>query len=493
MEIVWDEKTLPAYRDLMRSVKSTQMTMESVVPDTKDDIGRILSVRPEIYLKNKEWRGRGVSVDAEVQLCVLYVNEAENAVQSFRAAQGLSFDYEINAQPEEDCRLQASFGEVRVQTRVLNPRKACFDLELSCELILSARTQIVTQQEAPAGLTIPLHLLVEEHEAELLTSVCEKSLSLSEQLAFPEGAPVPAAVILTEKRWQIREKTVLGSRLLVKGELCLTAYYEPEAAGIPQSAAFQVPFSLLVELEDEESAASALRIEAISEHTELVDSIEGKKLLDFELRVLVQVRATRRTVFRFVADAYSNAMPGECRREEYALPNAPEERLVLEGEALAELPDGSEEPLLVFASLGPCEDGQGSCTVELLTRGAEGRLGVARRSVSLHAPSERRHTEKALCRLVGLSAEKEGAGLTLRAAAEGLAPCEAKRIVSRVSGVILDEDAAFDRSAFPALTAVWAETETLWELAKLYHSDVESIRALNAEGAPGPVMIPKTP
>ena len=84
MEIVWDEKTLPAYRDLMRSVKSTQMTMESVVPDTKDDIGRILSVRPEIYLKNKEWRGRGVSVDAEVQLCILYVNEAENAVQSFR-------------------------------------------------------------------------------------------------------------------------------------------------------------------------------------------------------------------------------------------------------------------------------------------------------------------------------------------------------------------------------------------------------------------------
>ena len=95
MELHFKETSVQACQDLARLNKSVQLAMESVVPDTKDDIGRILSVRPEIYLKNKELRNKAVSVAGEALVTVLYINEEETAVSFFSMSQSFSQDYEL--------------------------------------------------------------------------------------------------------------------------------------------------------------------------------------------------------------------------------------------------------------------------------------------------------------------------------------------------------------------------------------------------------------
>ena len=45
--------------------------------------------------------------------------------------------------------------------------------------------------------------------------------------------------------------------------------------------------------------------------------------------------------------------------------------------------------------------------------------------------------------------------------------------VRRVDSIELDEENGFDLSQYPAVTLVRAGDETMWELAKEYHSSVE--------------------
>ena len=66
--------------------------------------------------------------------------------------------------------------------------------------------------------------------------------------------------------------------------------------------------------------------------------------------------------------------------------------------------------------------------------------------------------------------------------------------VRRVDSIELDEENGFDLSQYPAVTLVRAGDETMWELAKEYHSSVEKISAANQTedaGSAGLLLIPK--
>ena len=49
----------------------------------------------------------------------------------------------------------------------------------------------------------------------------------------------------------------------------------------------------------------------------------------------------------------------------------------------------------------------------------------------------------------------------------------------KVGTVELDEESAFDTGEYPTVTLVKVQNESLWELAKTYHSSIEQIRAMN--------------
>ena len=48
----------------------------------------------------------------------------------------------------------------------------------------------------------------------------------------------------------------------------------------------------------------------------------------------------------------------------------------------------------------------------------------------------------------------------------------------------LDEESAYDMAEFPSLSLVRVENESLWQLAKQYHSSVEQINRLNDMSLP---------
>ena len=84
MEIKIENKTIRSFREISRQIKKIQETAETVVPDTNDDIGKIVSTNTELYLKSKEVSGRSVLIGGEAEISVLYITEGESAVSFLR-------------------------------------------------------------------------------------------------------------------------------------------------------------------------------------------------------------------------------------------------------------------------------------------------------------------------------------------------------------------------------------------------------------------------
>ena len=80
MEITFENNTTNIRREIYHQTKRTQESTESVVPDTDDDIGRILSVESFVMLKSKDVTTRGVSISGEASAAVLYITENRESV-----------------------------------------------------------------------------------------------------------------------------------------------------------------------------------------------------------------------------------------------------------------------------------------------------------------------------------------------------------------------------------------------------------------------------
>ena len=492
MELQFRETTVKAWQDLMSLTKTIPLAMESVVPDTREDIGRILSVWPEIYLKSKELRNHGVLIEAEVQLTVFYIHEDENAVSSFSMSQGFRQEYELPGAEDKDI-LQLHLSIAGLQARALNPRKISVDLEIKADLSVSRDAEVVVSQALPEELAIPIHLQYTETEIALCTGICEKSFSVNEQLSFPEKDEQPSEIVGKKLRYKIREREIVSSRLLIKGEAQLTVFYAAQEMSFPRSTCFSIPFSQLIDLGDENTETAELQIVPTSDYLSLTEGIDGKKQLDVELHAIAQVRSGRKQTLRLVTDAYSNQMPCECRFVEQRMNQELRDQAVrFSCEERIDLPEEFLDLLAFYPAVGPCTEQQGSAAVELLCRSNDGKLFAMHRNLTLASNEPVHEMSNPDCELEDCHIWPDGKQLIVQMTVNGRGKTQDQIMVRRTDTLSLNEEQSYDCAAYPSLTAVWAETESVWELSKLYHSSPEAICFLNQDLGNRPLFIPKT-
>lgn len=492
MEIKWEQESVRIVRELSRQNRTVQIAMESVVPDTRDDIGRILSVRPEVYLKSKELKNGGAFVSGEASICILYMNETETAVSSYQSRQPFSFDMELpEADPDSLLRVRLCPG--LLQSRVLNPRKVSVDLEIVADAVFYHRGSLSVSQKLPEGSWPTIHIQTKEQNCVVTTDLIDKAFSINEQLAFPEGLPVPKEILAKDIGWRIRDSEQINGKLLIRGEAELALVYLPEESSVPRQTKFTVPFSQLFETGDRVCNQTDAWIQTNSAYVELQDSFEGKKNLDLELHALMQLRLKKDQPIRYISDAYCNLMPCECEFERLDVTESDSEKaLFLEGTERLDFPQGAKELLCILPSLSACSEVKGSLSAELIFSSEEGKMLCQKRNIPLEVSGKIDGAERPVFRLSALSWDRDGESFVLRAAAEGEGRLVRTCHLDRVSSIRLDEELLIDRSCYPSLTAVWAETESIWELAKAYHSAPEAILSLNENPVNRPIFVPKT-
>lgn len=499
MEISFENKTVNIYREIYHQTKRTQESAESVVPDTDDDIGRIASVQTNLMLKSKDVTARGVVISGEATAALLYITEDQQKVSFVRLSRSFSLEYEV-PEIDPDTVAQVRLSVVNCEPRVVNPRKVSVTFELAGELSCYRQESLIIDSRLPAEGSQGLHARYESAELMLANAACEKTMGINEQFSFPSGKPSPSRLVSQQIDFAVSDSQLIGSKVIIKGNVNLSICYLSEEVNYPLRAEFTTPFSQIIDIGQESMDNCSLRIEVTSAYFDIINTISSEKALDAELHAVIQLVSRSRKSVSYVADLYSNKMPVDCavQSNQFNMVSSIQKLKITSDERLSVAEDCTDV-LSAFLSIGELSLEQGQIKagagIDVVYRDGNGLLSSVHRTVNMEGESGAQNLRLCDARLSDVYLRPDGQFIDGHISAE--ISCQICTVIElrKVGAVSLDEEASYDLSGYPTATLVKVERESLWELAKTYHSSVEQIRAMNEleeEISGRLLLIPKT-
>ena len=483
MELTFETRQAEVYRETYHQVRRIQESTESVVPDTEEDINRIAAVQTSVFLKSKDLTGRGVSISGEVSADLICIGEGQDNVSIVRTVKPFAVEYEI---PElsQETQPQVALSIQAADARIVNPRKVSVSFEIASELSCYARESLDVETQLPAEGSAGLYARRESRELTLPNAATEKIFAIHEQFVLPVGKPKPGKIATARAELTVSDCQLIGSKAVIKGSAALSVSYLSDEVDYPVRADFTIPFSQIVEIGAEQMAFSTVRPELTAAYYDLTDTIGGEKALDAELHVLLQVVSYGRQSLQTIEDVYSNAMPctAQQRSEHFTVAAAAKRRSLMAEERLHVM-DDCTDVLGVFASLTrpALEQGKFSAavTLDVLYRTDSGQLSSVKRTIALADEGGEPAEQLLAARIEELTIRPDAqfVDVHLTLALDSVTAEEVQ--LQRLVGVTLDEEQRYDPAAYPSVSLVRARGESLWELAKAYHSSEEQIRKLN--------------
>lgn len=463
-----------AYKKLCSSVSETHCDAELTVPDTLEDILRILCCRYQCRIREKLVSQDTVNVTGEIDVTVLYVPEAGEGVRAVGTS--VPFELRFDAEGADSTSIAVTrLVSLCVDARASNPRK----ISLSAGVFMeqhSFKYADVCWSEPPAEAQDKLFFKTEELKCKSIAFVSEKMLSIEDELELPENLR-GGDFVKAFSSISIGGSETVGTRLIVKGTAEIEAVYI--VSGIPKTARFSLPFSQLFNLPDgcTEVEASACAM-VTGQYFEAFD-----EKLSADIRAVIQVVCLQEQSMSCISDAYS------CRKqlclstaELSCLTEADEIRQNVSIRLWYNSDYGAGETILSTAVSGCPEISETEVTVpvtaDIVYRDREGELRACRVRGKAQLEFNGGRLPDSVCAdRISVSASASGGGvnaditvaLTLRYLGYGS--------VSMVNGVELTE---LERSQDGAsLYMCRCMDGDLWSLAKKYGSDVELIKLIN--------------
>ena len=308
MEISFESESLRYFERLYSASFTHEETTEMIVPDALPDVGGVLMVEGTALLRGKEANTDSLTVTGVCDLSILYLPEDGGELRR------LSMEAPFSAVTScpgltELGRAAVSLRFMNGEARMLNSRK----LLVRTEVCISAGVWLPRQLEwnrecrAEEGVEV----LTREYSLMPVTDVTEKTFSAGEVLDVPGGRPEPEEILSARISLRTEETNAVGSKLILRGAARATVFYLA-ARGEAAEAELQLPWSLILELEEE---GQEQRYEVVTAVTgfRVAPAEEGGFLM--ELGGVAQAVVRSRRTIRCVADAYGISQDLETRTE----------------------------------------------------------------------------------------------------------------------------------------------------------------------------------
>lgn len=473
MECGLQWKDITCWEDASRLTLTHEETLETAIADYCPDMGRVVETAGQLCLRSIVPQGDGVELRGTIQVTVLYTSEESVGLRSL--TQSVPFTCWGESRPLAACQVLWAEGRLLLcEAQALTPRRLSLRIMPEwtvCGYRCGTRRLCVGADDDPF-----LRLRRQERELCLTVSMAERECSVTGEAAVPPGQPAPEDLLLWRLYPQVGSCQLVGNKLLVKGDVTLSALYRCQQQKLHTYTA-AVPFSQIVDSPaGGEEGDVAARVQLICGEARLLRTEESSGFsVSAELRLLLRI--TRKETVSCVTDLYSTHCGTKLETTERSLPLAPERPV--RQEAVQHLDFGRQRPF-VFVTDTACapsagEDGTPCADVRmrLLYLDEEEAPAVTEKMAQLPLG------EGEVCTLCGApEVAFTGSGCDLRQAVAILPAAAPRETLSTVSAVqCLPEQ---ENARRPSLVMRrLAPGETLWDAAKQYRTDEELIRAVN--------------
>ena len=482
MEINFLNKTINVYQEYRVPDKRVQITVESVVPDVSEDIGRIVTVKPTVLLKHKEKSEAGITVGGLLSLALLYIGEESNRISCVKMQKEFELPYEIDGIDSESLA-QIRLKPGSAEARVLNPRKVSVTVEVIGELSCFRQETLVVETSLPSDVEDSLYVKPERAESTVINAVCEKSFALNEQYRFPDNQPQARELLTEAIRMSVDNVEQVGSRVVVKGKVWAEIWYLSDESNQAVKAEFTSPFSQIVDTGAEECVSGTATLTITNTYFDLVDTISGDKALDMEVHAVLQLVSRAKQRIDYLSDAYSNRLPLSCSSKRMLCAEmSAMQTCSIDMEQDVNLGDDCGEILSVFSSLAQIgvnnTELNAQVNLDFVYGAEEERPNAARRLVSFHKTDFPAGMRLLDARVLHVDVRQEKGRVCCSLSIEIVFQTESEQELSLLDAVTLADEAETYRD-LPSVSLVRVGKENLWDLAKTYHSSIKGIERLN--------------
>ncbi len=210
-----------------------------IVPDIYPDILKILQINASPSLAEKSCSADRISIEGRTEIVILYLGDDEN-VYSISANQ--QFSHLMDAKGTKDgMYAEAEVNSDNIDFTVLNPRK------LNVKVLMGIDVNVTEEVTSTVCTAISTDEPLEVLDCTLTpyktaSRVCEQ-LCIRETLDIPAGNPSIEKILCMQVCIRNKEYYLSSDKMIIKGNLQVSAIYTGDTDGNIHNAKYEVPFA----------------------------------------------------------------------------------------------------------------------------------------------------------------------------------------------------------------------------------------------------------
>ncbi len=475
------------YALVQDNVCGREETLEMIVPDACPDIAQVVDTCGYCCLTRREITDSGALLAGAVRVTVLYTPEGEDGLRRLEAE--LSFQHLHECQnTDSTCCLLANAWVAAAETRMINPRKILIRVDLResfqvyCPRVLSACNGL------EAGEDLGLQQRTRHYQTAFVVQPMEKVFSLEEEITLNAGRNGPGTILRISPSAQCSEARLIGSKLVLKGTVCLQILCQGENGELYTTEA-DLPLSQMLDAGDA-GAEAKFQVSLQVLNWTLEPASNDGRTVPITLELTAQAVFCETVPVAVLTDAYSVYYPLTLQHETLSLQQITD---ITKRQAIRSSVD--TEPNIrsicnCHIELGTAqisrEGEQGtlhvSAEASVLFLREDGSCGSLRHKFSFEVqqalPQDSRLT--CHCSVEQIEALPAASGVELRGAVEVQMEIFQPFQVSGLCGADLDREHPFDHAGQPSIVLRRpAAGEQMWDIAKRYATTCQEICAAN--------------
>lgn len=480
MDFSLNKNSLDYYKNMGTKCASGEFTAEVVVPDTQEDISRIICVDACSAVHAKDVSGGRVTVSGDTAVKAIYVPESEKCAAAIETK--IPFSLDVDFQLTGELYPIVSVSVTALDVRMLNPRKILARCEVRIECTGYSKDELVWF-DALSEECESVYIHTAARQIDIASLVSEKTFTVSDELAMPPGKPAPGTILTSCVSLRADDNQIVGEKLIVKGTAISRMFYLPENGENLEYAVFETPFSMLMELPDEKPDNVRVTLLATACYIDIHTSQDGDKTLELEAQGAAQAVFGKSCTIRVIDDAYSTA--GELTIETIAADMETgygadvirtSQRWQLDmPEPVRDVIGAVLTPGTPVYQDGTISSPAGVCVVY---RGEDDKLYGERGSVAASSEYGGGQPGSLSAEYGAVLAVPAGSCVDLRVSADFAVSAARQEHFAGISALTQEDDKLYTAPR-PSLTVIRADTDDLWSIAKRYASSEKTISDCN--------------
>ena len=504
------KENLSVIEPAFEGCKEVPLDIDFTLPDYCPDIQKILkcSVKPNITSRNIS--GGQIAIDGNAEIKIIYIDALSAKMRCCENSANFSASIDISGSAENPVIFTTAKTEY-MNCRAVSPRK----IDLHGAVSICAKVYHKNNLEISSSVSgKDIEQKIEKISVSDLAGLGQQQFSVSETLEVNDGKPSPEMIIDSDVTFLSSDPKIMPNKVVVKGNFIVKILYIGDMdSGTTEKLEYQIPVSQIVDVPGVSEDSECITKLEILDHKVNIPKNEnsegGENLISIDIKAAATVFAFSPKEIDAVLDVYSrerevkntftplntqkiskNFTEELSFQDKIEIPNVKIKEIVNITPTISATETVLKGEKIVF---------KGKLKLGILGIDNEELPIYAERTIDFEinsnqtADSENTHFKTEIIPSeIKIISQNDG---TIEFKINVIVSTVAyqKQNVNMVTDVEADESENFAKNQNPSVTVYFSDgNESLWDIARKYHSSVNSIKEENnisEDISEGPQMI----